>query len=139
MDEMQAITTLINTNAQLAVVETGEQERVVEWLRAQYNKTGKASYLWTTQRGLQRIATEHVPIPQTMRPADVLEHILTSHHFGIYLLCDFQSALKDSGVCDKLSRLIADDNKTRKLVLLLGENYKLPASLAKRIEHIALI
>lgn len=139
MDEMQAITSLINADTHLAVIETCEQERVVDWLRAQFNKTGKASYQWTAQDGLRRIATEHILIPQTTRPIDVLEHILTSHHFGIYLLCDFQAALKDSGVNDKLNRLIEGNGTTRKLVLLLGEHYKLPAALATRVEHITLI
>lgn len=139
MDEMQAIAALINTTTRLAIVETRETERVVEWLRAQYNKTGKASYQWTAQKGLLRLATEHILIPQTMRPADVVAHILASHHFGIYLLCDFQKGLKDKGVSEQLNRLITDSATERKLVLLLGEDYKLPASLAPHADYIALI
>ena len=139
MDEMQSITALINADTRLAVVETSEQARIIEWLRLQFNITGKASYQWTAQDSLRRIATEHIPIPQTARPIDVLEHILSSHHFGIYLLCDFQAALRDSAVIDKLVRLADDSGPVRKLVLLLGENYKLPAALAARVEHITLI
>ena len=138
MDEMQPIDALIDSETRLAVVETADDERVIERFREWFNRTGMASYQWTARDGLRRIAVEHIPLPQTERPLDVLDHILASQHFGIYVLCDFQAALSDSRVIDKLARIVADPGPTRKLVLLLGATMRLPAALSSRAEHITL-
>lgn len=139
MDEMQPIEALINSDARLAVIETNEHDRVVEWLRKLFSTTGRASYVWTAQHGLQRIAIEHILIPNTQRPLDVLEYILASRHFGIYILRDFQTGLSDPKVCARLEQLITDRGTARKLVLLLGTQHKLPTRLATRVEQITLI
>ncbi len=139
MDEMQPIEALINSDARLAVVETSEHDRVVEWLRKLFSTTGRASYVWTAQQGLQRIAIEHILIPSTQRPLAVLEHILASQHFGIYVLCDFHMGLSDPKVCAKLEQQIAGTGTVRKLVLLLGTHHNLPTRLASRVEQITLI
>jgi hypothetical protein len=139
MDEMQPIEALIDSDTRLAVVETSEHNRIIEWLRKLFSTTGRASYVWTAQHGLQRIAIEHILIPNTLRPLDVLDHILTSHHFGIYLLRDFQAALSDPMVCARLERQMDDTGSAHKLVLLLGAHHKLPTRLATRVEQITLI
>jgi hypothetical protein len=139
MDEMQPIEALINSDTRLAVVDTSEHDRVAEWLRKLSTTTGRASYVWTADHGLRRIAIEHIPIPNTRRPLDVLEHILSSHHFGIYLLNDFQAGLSDPKVCARLEQQMNNTASARKLVLLLGAQHKLPTRLAARVEHITLI
>jgi len=139
MDEMQPIEALINSDTRLAVIETSEHDRIVEWLRKLFSATGRASYVWTAQQGLRRIAIEHILIPNTQRPLDVLEHILASHHFGIYLLRNFQAALSDLKVCTLLERQMTDTGAARKLILLLGEHHKLPTRLATHVEQITLI
>lgn len=139
MDEMQPIEALINSDTRLAVVDTSEHDRIIEWLRKLFSTTGRASYVWTTQHGLQRIAIEHILIPNTQRPSDVLEHILASQHFGIYLLLDFQAALSDPKVCARLEQQMTDTSTARKLILLLGKHHKLPTRLATRVEQITLI
>ena len=136
---MQPIEALINSDTRLAVIETREHDRIVAWLRKLFSTTGRASYVWTAEHGLQRIAIEHIVIPCTQRPLDVLDYILASHHFGIYLLRDFQVALSDPKVCARLEQQTADAGTARKLVLLLGENHKLPTRLATRVEQITLV
>lgn len=139
MDEMQPIEVLIASDTRLAVVDSANHERIVEWLRKQFSTTGRASYVWLAEAGLQRIAIEHIPIPGTKRPLDVLRYIQASHHFGIYLLRDFQTAISDPKVCERIEQLMADTGSARKLVLLLGTNHQLPARLAKRVEQLTLI
>lgn len=139
MDEMQPIEALINSDTRLAVVETCEHDRIAEWLRKLFTKTGKASYIWTEEQGLKRIAIEHILIPNTKRPLDVMEHILSSNHFGIYLLRDFQAGLSDPKVCARLEKQITDTASIRKLVMLLGAHHKLPTRLVTRTEHITLV
>lgn len=139
MDAMQPIEALINSNARLAVIETDEPDRVVEWLRKQFSLTGQASYVWTAQQGLQRLAIEHIVIPGTRHPLDVLEHIRTSQHFGVYLLRDFHAGISDPKVCARLEQQISEVGTARKLLLLLGTKHRLPTRLATRIEQITLI
>ncbi len=139
MDEMQPLEALINSDARLAVVETADPDRIIEWLRKMFSKTGRASYVWTAQDGLKRIAIEHILIPNTRRPLDVMEHILASQHFGIYLLHNFQAGLSIPNVCARLEQQITDTGSVRKLVLLLGVQHKLPTRLATRVEKITLI
>lgn len=139
MDDMQPIEALINSDTRLALVETGEHDRVVEWLRKLFSTTGRASYVWTAEHGLRRIAIEHILIPGTQRPLEVLEYILASHHYGIYLLRDFHAALSDPQICARLEQQMADTGSVRKLVLLLGEHLKLPTRLATRMDQITLI
>ena len=139
MDEMQSIEALIDSDARLALVETSDSDRIIEWLRKLFSTTGRASYVWTAEQGLRRIAAEHILIPGTQRPSEVLRYILASHHFGIYLLCDFQAALSDPEVVARLEQQMADINAVRKLVLLLGVHYKLPTRLATRVEQTSFI
>lgn len=139
MDEMQPIDALINSDTRLAAVETGSHDRIIEWLRKMFTKTGRASYIWTAQDGLRRIAVEHILIPNTLRPLDVMEHILASNHFGIYLLHNFQAGLSDPKVCARLEQQITDTGSTRKLVLLLGTRHQLPTRLATRVTKITLV
>ncbi len=139
MDEMQPIETLINSDARLAVLETRATDDIIEWLRKPFTTTGRASYAWTSEHGLRRIAVEHIHIPGTQRPLDVLQYIQACHHFGIYLLCNFQTGLSDPKVCAELEQLLTDTGSVRKLVLLLGEHYKLPSRLTTRVETLTLV
>ncbi len=139
MDEMQPIRALINSDTRLAVVETGDHDRIIDWLRKMFTKTGQASYVWTAQDGLRRIAVEHILIPNTLRPLDAMEHILASQHFGIYLLHNFQVGLSIPNVCARLEQQITDTGSVRKLVLLLGTHHRLPTRLATRVAKITLI
>ena len=138
MSDMQAVAALIDSPTRLAVIETRAPQTLIDWLRQQLKTTGQASYVWTRLQGLQRISIEHIAIPQTDRPIEVLEHILSSHHYGIYVLCDFQTALRERVVLDKLQRLLTDTAVDSKLVLLLGEYYQLPAALTTGIARLAL-
>lgn len=138
MLDLQALTELIDSPARLAVIETAAPDKLVDWLRQQFKTTGKASYVWTPQQGLQRISIEHIPIPQTDRPLEVLAHILASHHYGIYVLRDFQGALKERAVLDKLQHLLTDPAAAHKLVVLVGTRYVLPAALTSGVARLAL-
>lgn len=138
MSDMQAVAALIDSPTRLAVIETHTPQALIDWLRQQLKTTGQASYVWTPRQGLQRISIEHIAIPQTDRPAEVLDHILSSHHYGIYVLCEFQTALRERVVLDKLQRLLSDPAVDNKLVLLLGEHYQLPPALATGAARLAL-
>lgn len=138
MLDLQALAALIDSPTRLAVIETAAPDVLVDWLRQQFKATGKASYVWTPQQGLQRISIEHIPIPQTDRPLEVLEHILASHHYGIYMLCDFQAALKERAVVDKLQHLANEIAAAHKLVLLIGTRYTLPTALTSGVARLSL-
>lgn len=139
MDELRYIEQLVDSDFKLAAVDTSNPQRIVSLFGKLSRVSGKAVYLWSEQEGLYRLGAEHVVIPQTRRPEDVLDYVLSSIHYGIYLLPMNNEALKDFRVAEALKRVATTNNdRTRRLVVLLGHGLELPKSilpLTVRMRH----
>lgn len=132
MDATNTIQRVIDSNYRLAALETGESERLLALFKRITLTTGRAVYHWMPTSGLYRLGVDHILIPRTQAPGDVLAYIAASRHYGIYLLEQFDDALAKNSIQRALMEISERDDTIRRLVILMGENLELPAPELRR-------
>lgn len=130
MDEKQHLEQIIAAGYHLAVLDTKSPDDVVAHFKRLTLTSGRAVYDWSADHGLYRLGIEHIFIPRTRLPVDVLAYITSSRHYGIYLLRGFEDALAKPAVERQLLKLMEKQDGTRRLVCLVGDSIRLPASLS---------
>lgn len=133
MDATRTLQRIIDSNYRLAALETPEIERLLALFKRLTLSTGRAVYHWTRDNGLYRLGIEHIFIPRTRAPADVLAYVSASRHYGIYLLDGFNGALGRASIQRTLSDLSELDDDVRRLVILIGTQLDIPQSLRPRV------
>ncbi|WP_126454726.1 hypothetical protein [Sulfuriflexus mobilis] len=98
--------------------------------------SSKAIYHWTPDNGLYRMDASHIMIPRSQTPRHLLELIHGTPHFGVYLLSQFDEALKEQHNVDMLKKIIAGYNSNPKMIILLGNQMDIPADLRPSVAHI---
>lgn len=136
MDEKQNLEQIIDSDYGVAVLDTANPVELVSHLKRLTLTTGRAVYDWSSENGLYRLGIEHIFIPRTRAPIDVLAYITSSRHYGIYLLRDFNEALGRPSVERQLLKLLEKKDGVRRLVCLIGKSNQLPAAI---IPHAALL
>lgn len=147
MDATNTLQRLIDSKYRVVALKTQETDRLLALFKRYSLTTGQAVYDWTPGSGLYRVGVEHIFIPQTRSPADVLAYITASRHYGIYLLRGFEPALAKPSIQKALCDLGGTGDNIRQLVLLIGEYPHLPEALRSRIptirhnvrEHVAAV
>lgn len=136
MDATNTLQRLLDSKYRVAALKTQEIDRLLALFKRYSLTTGQAVYDWTSRSGLYRVGVEHIFIPRTRTPADVLAYIAASRHYGIYLLRGFEPALAKPSIQKTLRGLCDADDGIRRLVLLIGEYSHIPATLQGRIATI---
>jgi len=127
MNYLQQLEKVLETRFKLATMETYDTDRIVD-LFAQMNRfSNKAIYIYQPGEGMHRLGAAHIALPRTRTPLEVLEHIDTTPHYGVYILRDFNDSLEDRKVIDMLKQIGAGNK--RLLVILLSEYLDLPMEL----------
>ncbi len=137
MARRQPIEQLGQADFRLIAIETTTPERVMEMFRSFSRRTGKAVYHWTAEEGMFRIGGfEHIIIPHTRRPTDVLDYIASNSLYGVYLLRGVMSALEDKRCIAGLRRIAELRDGTPRLMVLLDEKITLPPELQNLSAHV---
>jgi hypothetical protein len=130
MDDRKNLEKIIDSDYRVAAVETTDPLELTAYMKRLTLTTGRAVYDWSAEHGLYRLGIEHIFIPRTRAPVDVLSYITSSRHYGIYLLRDFNETLQRPAVERQLLKLIEKQDSVRRLVCLVGDSIKLPGSIA---------
>ena len=137
MAQRQPIEQRVQADFRLIAIETTTPERVMEMFRSFSQRTGKAVYHWTAEEGMFRLGGfEHIIIPHTRHPADVLDYIASNNLYGVYLLRRVMAALEDKCCIAGLRRIAALQDGTSRLVVLLDEKITLPPELQNLSAHV---
>lgn len=129
MDDALKLTQLLDSELSVAAVQGAEAQTLLGAFKRLSLTTGQAVYNWTPSNGLYRLGAEHILIPRTRQPVDVLSYVLSSRHYGVYLLHEMAEHLSKAPVQSLLKRIVAKDDGIRRLVLLLDEHVEIPAGL----------
>jgi hypothetical protein len=132
MEEKQHLEQIIESDHRVAVLDTKDPLQAVTHFKRLTLTSGRAVYDWSAENGLYRLGIEHIFIPRTRVPVDVLAYITSSRHYGIYLLKSFDDALTKPAVERQLVKLIEKQDGVRRLVFLVGHNIRLPQSIASK-------
>lgn len=138
MQTSQSLEQVINSDYRIALLETQETAPYLTLFKRLTLTSGRAVYDWNLDSGLYRLGIEHIFIPRTRTPADVLAYIASSRHYGIYLLREIGTALGTPTVQRQLVKLVEKQDGVKRLVFMLGENLALPANLSSQAVQLQL-
>lgn len=127
MNYLDQLDHMLDANFRLVSIETYDPERVTDLFTQLSRFSNKAFYLWEANQGLHRIGASHIKIPRTVEPRELLTHIDSSKHYGVYILRDFNASLEDEKNIQSLIKIASGD--VNKVVVLLSDFIDLPKSL----------
>jgi len=136
MEATRIIQRVLDSNYHLAAIETDDSDRLIALFKRVTLTTGRAVYHWSADAGLYRLGVEHIFIPRTRTPADVLAYVSASRHYGVYLLQNFDTALHKASVQRLLDEIAGLDDGVKRLVILVGPRIDIPEGLRKRVAFI---
>lgn len=133
---LQRIDKLTEQRYPLVYFETLRGAHVADLFKSLSLATSKAIYHWTPDNGLYRMDASHIMIPRSQSPRHLLELIYGTPHFGVYLLSNFEEALKEQTTIDLLKKIIANYPANPKMLVMLGHEMPIPGELRPSIAHI---
>ena len=136
MDATRTLQKLIDSDYRIAALDTPEVDRLLGVFKRLTLTTGRAVYDWTPDSGLYRLGIEHIFIPRTRTPSDVIAYVASSRHYGIYLLRDFHEPLARSSVQDMMLRVADAEDSVRRLIILVGQELEIPEGLRGKVAMI---
>ena len=95
MRDLHDLELLLGSGVPIIVVETHEEERVIELFRQAVVRASKPFYHWTVTDGLKRLDRGIAPASEIREPTELLLEIKTAREPAIYLLSDFHPYLDD--------------------------------------------
>ena len=133
---LQRIEKLTEQRYPLVYFETLRSAHITDIFKSLSLATSKAIYHWTPDNGLYRMDASHIMIPRSQNPRHLLELIHGTPHFGVYLLSNFEEALKEQRNIDLLKKIIAGYSDNPKMLILVGNEINIPAELRPSVAHI---
>ncbi|HEX7817575.1 AAA family ATPase [Dyella sp.] len=129
MSELQDLTTLVRAATPLLVIETIDEQRVIECFRHVIAQTLKPLWRWTLVDGLSRLdfeQSDHGVMPDV---DSTLESIRVASAAGIYLLFDMHPLLRYAMSLRQLRDIVQRQRSAAHTIVLVGAKIELPEEL----------
>ena len=126
---LHELKSLITSMHPVAAIDSAEEERLDELLRALAAEMRLPLFTWTVTRGLQRIDGQGA-IHGTANPLTLLRHMATLTVEGIFHLKDLPSHLSDPATIRAFKEAAQAFSRNRSIVVLSGGGLPLPGELA---------
>lgn len=120
---------LLDSDYRIIAMESYEVDHVCELFLELSRRSNKPFYLAQPEQALFRLGASHISIPKTKLPEELIEHIESNQHFGIYILRSYTEILEDEDIVEDLINIALGD--THKIVVMVAEHIKLPAALKR--------
>ncbi len=128
MSELQDLTTLVRAATPLLVIETVDEQRVIDCFRHVIAQTLRPLWSWTLTDGLKRLdfgqAVDIAPDATA-----TLDAIRADGEPGIYVLFDFQTLLRYAMSQRQLREIVQRQRSAAHTVVLVGAKVELPDDL----------
>ncbi len=129
MDAERTLQRVIESDYRMAALETSDTERVLGLFKRLALTTGRATYHWQSESGLYRIGAEHILIPRTRTPDDLLSYVQAARHYGVYVIEGFDNPLGRASIQRQLHKIVNKDDDVHRLVLFMGDRIRVPDGL----------
>lgn len=129
MSELQDLTTLVRAATPLLVIETIDEQRVIECFRHVISQTLRPLWRWTLTDGLSRLdfgQDDHASAPDV---DSTLETIRAANAAGIYLLFDMHPLLRYAMSLRQLREIVQRQRSAAHTIVLIGAKIELPDEL----------
>src|SRR5580765_4950737 len=135
MTELQDLATLVRAATPLLVIETAEENRVIETFRHLIAQVLRPLYRWSITDGLRRLdmaAADGDPAHETDSAPDAtatLQAIRQNGEAGIYLLLDFLPYLRYPMTLRLLREICQRQHSAGHTLVLVGPKLELPEDI----------
>ena len=129
MSELQDLTTLVRAATPLLVIETVDEQRVIECFRHVIAQSLRPLWRWTLTDGLNRLDFTQGGEPIAPDADATLDAIRDAPERGIYLLFDFHPFLRYAMTLRQLREIVQRQRSAAHTVVLVGARIELPEEL----------
>ncbi len=132
MPDVRDLELLVQSQVPIIVIESSEEERVVETLRRLAAGRGRTAYRWTVTDGLRRLAPDFaLQEEETFSdPERLLQYIRKNSQPTLYALCDFHPYLQEA---PRIIRLVKDialrHAQSEQTLVLVSHAVRIPPEL----------
>lgn len=133
---LENINKLTEQNYPLVYFETLQSVHIIELFKRLSLASSKAIYHWQPETGLYRMDANHIMIPRSIEPEELLQTIHSMAHFGVFVLSNFAAHMQDPCIIELLKNISSMHKVNPKMVILLGSNIKIPNDLRPSVAHI---
>lgn len=126
---LNPIEKMLDSGYRIITMESYEVDHLCDLFLELSRSSKKPFYLAQPEQPLFRLGASHIEIPKTKLPEDLMEHIESSQHFGIYILRSYTEILENEDMVEDLINIALGD--THKIVVMVAEHIKLPAQLKR--------
>jgi len=130
MEPPHELEVLVRSRHPLLVVETHEEERLEDALRAVAQRLGMAFFVWTAGEGLSRPGEDR-KIYNSREPDKALRNIRDLTLEGIWMFKDLAAELDRPELARQLRALASDEGTKRQTIVLAAPKLELPPLLEK--------
>ena len=130
MQELHDLKLLLRSSVPIIVVETHEEQRVVDaFLSLSLHGTYKPLYRWTVTEGLRRIDIESAAQRHNSKPTELLAQVKATELASTYVLLDFHPFLDDPVHVRLLKDIATNAHQVAHTVVLVSHELTLPPEL----------
>ncbi len=132
MNELRDLELIIGSDVPIVVIESHEENRVLQMMTRLSFKVGLAVNAWSVTDGLWRAdVSGSEPMQNLTDPESILVHIKSAHTPSMFVLCDFHPYLDEP----KLVRLVKDIalayKKLGHTLVFLSHEFEIPPELKR--------
>ncbi|MEO8780212.1 MAG: AAA family ATPase [Rhodanobacter sp.] len=129
MSELDDLTTLVRAATPLLVIETVDEQRVIECFRHVIAQALRPLWRWTLTDGLRRLDFAQTDGAVASDATATLNAIRGQGEPGIYLMFDFQPLLGYAMTLRQLREIVQRQRSAAHTIVLVGAKVELPAEL----------
>ncbi|HJR72822.1 MAG TPA: AAA family ATPase [Luteimonas sp.] len=130
MSQLQDLVALIRADTPLIVIETPDEQRVIEMFRQTLAQVWRALYRWSITEGLRRLDMDREDESEVAPDAsNTLQAIRDATQRGVYLLLDFDPYLEYAGTQRMVRDIVQRRHCQPHVLVLVGTKIELSADL----------
>ena len=129
MSELDDLSTLVRAATPLLVIETVDEQRVIDCFRHVIAQALRPLWYWTLTDGLKRLDFGAPGIDTAADATATLDAIRAATEPGIYLLFDFHTLLRYAMSLRQLREIVQRQRSAAHTIVLVGAKVELPAEL----------
>lgn len=129
MSELQDLTTLVRATTPLLVIETVDEQRVIDCFRHVISQSLRPLWRWTITDGLGRLDFAHADPDVPPDATTTLEAIRGTPEPGVFLLFDFHPLVRYAMSQRMLREIVQRHRSAAHTMVLVGARVELPEDL----------
>lgn len=139
MYELNDLKVLIKSKTPLVVIETHEEQRVLQLFAQFVLEFPRPLYKWSITEGLQRIDVKDMAAQAFNKdPHKVLRNIRNGSKSGIYIFLDFHPYMQDPQHIRTIKEIALQYENTPNTLVFVSHDLKMPLELEKLVAHFEL-